>query len=433
MTALKHELALFHPGVKERAIESTTWINYRPVSQISNTSAIEFNISGTSSDYILLSKTRLYLQVRIINSTNNSPITEDDDVSFVNLSMHSLFRQVDVMLNQKLVTSSVGVNYPYKSMIDVLLNYNHDVKDSLLQAEGYFKDGAYFFDGSTTNPGHTNRQKLTSKGVVDFEGPLHVDVAQQKKAILNGVQITVKLFQHDDAFRLFAPEENTNRNLYRVQVIDAVLKVCNIRVMPSVTVAQNEVLTKTPAVYPYWRSDIKTFSIARGSYTFSVDDIFHGLVPARLFVTLVTSAAYSGDVSRSPYNFQHFFLNYLELAVDGQSVPSIAFQPHYQRESEGSAKVLPNGYIHEFVSAFKSNYPQAEGNWIQRPEYPGGYAIYVFDLQSGIEDNLFCPQHSGHTRLNARFEEELSEPVTVIAYGVFPSEFKIDQVRNVLL
>ena len=126
MSAIKHELALFHPGAKERAIKEVKWINYRAVSQISNSSCIEFNISGTSSDYILLSKTRLYVQLRLLKA-DGTPVTNLDNVALVNLSLHSLFRQVDVMLNQKLITSSVGVNYPYKAILDVLLSYNHDV------------------------------------------------------------------------------------------------------------------------------------------------------------------------------------------------------------------------------------------------------------------------------------------------------------------
>lgn len=428
MTAIKHELALFHPGVKEKSVQSTSWINYRSVSQITNSSAIEFNVSGTTSDYILLSKTRLYLRARIVKVADGSVVNDTDDVTFANLAMHSFFRQVDILLNQKLLTSGVGVNYPYKSMIDVLLNYGHDVKDSLLQSEGYHKDSAFSFD-SNSNPGHTGRKNWTKHGLVDFEGPLHCDVAQQEKAILNGVQITIKLFQHDDSFRLF----HVNGEGYRMELDDAVLKVCNIKVNPSVTVAQNEVLTKTPAVYPLWRSDIKTFSVAKGSFTFSVDDIFHGLVPARLFVALVSSSAYSGNFAKNPFNFWHYHLNYLELAVDGNSVPTVAFQPNYQDDPVNAGRVVPNGYIHEFASAFSSRYPQAEGNWIKRDEFPGGYCMYVFDVKPGVDDNLFCMQQSGHTRLNARFIKELPEPVTVIAYGLFASEFKIDQVRNVIL
>ena len=313
-------------------------------------------------------------------------------------------------------------------MIDTLLQYNHDVKDSQLQSEGYIKDDAFFMDDITANSGYFKRKQLTANGIADFEGPIHMDVVQQPKAILNGVQILVKLFQHDDNFRLVT----ANGATYRVEIVDTILKVCNIKVTPKVTVAQDELLAKTPAVYPLWKRVIKTFGIAQGSYTFNVDDIFHNEVPAKLYVALAASAAYSGDYDRNPFNFWHYYLNYLELAVDGQSVPAVAFQPKYQDDPTTAGQTLDTGYVHEYLSLFKLNYPQAEGNWIQRSDFPGGYAIYVFDLKPGVEDNLFSTLQSGHTRLTARFERELPEPVTLIAYGVFPSEFKIDQVRNVI-
>ena len=209
--------------------------------------------------------------------------------------------------------------------------------------------------------------------------------------------------------------------------------MCNVRVQPSVLVAQDEILLKTPAVFPYWKSDIKSFGIPTGSYTFSVDDIFHGQVPARLYVALTSSSGYSGSFAKNPFDFHHYNLNYLELAVDGQSVPGVAFQPHFQPNPDVPGRSLSIGYVHEFLSLFKSRYPQAEGNNIQRADYPGGYAIYVFDVKPGVDDSLFSIPQKGQTRLNARFAQELLEPVTVIAYGMFPSEFKIDHTRNVIL
>ena len=428
MSAMKHEIALFQRGATEKAVQEVVWVNYRPVGQISSGSVIEFNINGTSGFYILLSKSKLHLKVRIIKD-DGTPVASTDNVALVNLSLHSLFRQVDVMLNQQIITKSIGVNYAFKAMIDILLNYAHDVKDCQLQSEGYYKDVAFFFDDVTANGGHMQRKSLTEAGVADFESTLHIDVAQQPKAILNGVQTTVRLYQSDDSFRLMSTEGAT----YRVEIVDAIFKACKVKVKPSVLVAQDEVLLKTPAVYPYWQSDIRTFGIAQGSYTFSVDDMFQGRVPAKLFVGFVSSAAYSGDITKNPFNFKHFYLNYLELAVDGQSVPTVPFQPHYQDNTVAAGQTLPIGYIAEFLSLFKSRYPQAEGNWIQRADYPGGYAIYVFDVKPGTSENLFSTPQKGHTRLSVRFERELQEPVTAIVYGTFPNQFHIDHARNVIL
>ena len=432
MSSISEELALFQPAKKEQAIQRTEWINFRPIGQISKGSSIEFVIPGTSNDYVDLAKTRLHIKGRILKA-DGSPIgAEDNDVAVVNSMLHSAWRQVDISLGQKVITTTVGCNYPYKSIVDTLLNYGHNPKDSQLQAEGYFKDEAGYMDDLSSNIGHVQRAQLTKNGTIaDFEGPLHMDIFQQKRAIPSGVQITIKLFPSDDSFRLYTESGNA----YEFEVTDAVLKVCHLKLSPTTLLAHNESLKVTPAVYPFWKSDIKSFAISAGSMMFSTDDCFQGQVPNKMIVGFTSSAAYSGNFSRNPFNFQHFNLNFLEMAVDGTPVPSVAFQPQFQDFTEpgGSITTLAVGYIHEYLSLFKSNYPQSDGNWISRNDYPGGYCLYVFDVRSETNKDLFSSIQSGHTRLSARFASPLSDPVTLIVYGVFPAEFKIDQTRNVIL
>ena len=101
MTVITNELALFQPGSKNYGIEECDYVSYRPSGQISNSSPIEFQISGTSSEYVLLSKTRLYVKVKVLKDDDDTAILPEHNVAFVNNAMHSLFRQVDVSLNQQ--------------------------------------------------------------------------------------------------------------------------------------------------------------------------------------------------------------------------------------------------------------------------------------------------------------------------------------------
>ena len=77
---------------------------------------MEFSIPGTSASYIDLRKTRLHIKAAI-KKENGSLVGKDDLVGFVNLSLHALFRQVDIALNQTIITA--GVNYSFKSILDV--------------------------------------------------------------------------------------------------------------------------------------------------------------------------------------------------------------------------------------------------------------------------------------------------------------------------
>ena len=100
--------------------------------------------------------------------------------------------------------------------------------------------------------------------------------------------------------------------LYKLQIRSAVLKVCHVSLNPSLIIMHNESLKLTPALYLFWRSDIKSFSVPPGSLTFMTDNIFHGKVPSKIIIRMVSNSAYSGDFSKNPFNFIHMDANYLE-------------------------------------------------------------------------------------------------------------------------
>ena len=96
-------------------------------------------------------------------------------------------------------------------------------------------------------------------GSVTMEGPIHMDICQQRKNIIIGVPITVKLYPSDDTFRLMANSDVK----YKVEITDAILKVCHVDVNPLMIVAHNEALSRSDALYPFQKSDVKVFGIPR--------------------------------------------------------------------------------------------------------------------------------------------------------------------------
>ena len=85
----------------------------------------------------------------------------------------------------------------------------------------------------------------------------------------------------------------------------------------------------SPALYPYEKSSIKTFSIPKSYLDIGVDDIYQGDVPSSLVIGLLNSDGYSGSYSKNPFNFAHFYFSYIGFFIDGQSVPAKPIQPNY--------------------------------------------------------------------------------------------------------
>ncbi len=73
----------------------------------------------------------------------------DEQVGPVNLWLHALFSQVEVFLNNKLVTPS-STAYTYRAYLETILNFTKDAKSSQLTSALFYKDKAGKMD--SVNP-----------------------------------------------------------------------------------------------------------------------------------------------------------------------------------------------------------------------------------------------------------------------------------------
>ena len=57
-------------------------------------------------------------------------------------------------------------------------------------------------------------------------------------------------------------------------------------------------LKDTPAIYPFNRTDVKTFAVPKGQYNVNLDDIYQGKIPNRLVLGMLSADAYTGDLTK---------------------------------------------------------------------------------------------------------------------------------------
>ena len=133
------ELSLFANPIQSKGISRLQYIDYRPVGQLNDDSVIEFNIPGCGSQYLNLKDTKLHMKVQIVNE-NNQPIGQDDSVGFIATPLHSMFSQIDILLQQESVTPSSNL-YPYKAYTEKLISQSTAPSHPQSQAELYIPDG----------------------------------------------------------------------------------------------------------------------------------------------------------------------------------------------------------------------------------------------------------------------------------------------------
>ena len=410
-----NELNLFASTTADISLHSREWIEYRPVSQITDSAALNFNIPAQSSAYIDLKRSILNIKLRLVNA-DNTPVDSALVIGPVNVPLHALFSQVEVSLQQTPQTQW-GTNYPYKAYIDTLLKTNRDVQTNLLTSQLFYKDNGDLdtSDAKTgSNGGLFMRYDKTKGGnIMDLEGPLLLDMFQQPKLLINGVHLGIKLYPSSNAFRLMSdslvPAE-------KVQIVDARFKLCVQRLENDVMLSHQKMIQTTPATYPYLRSDIKTIAVAAGQYNYNVDDLFQGAVPSKLIVGLVSSEAFSGSYKKNPFNFQHYDCSSIGFYVDGQSYPSHPLQPNFEAG--------------QYTDCYRTLTHFREDVNITHDEYKKGYCLYVLDIDPYYSFNT---KRRGHCRLELKFAKALPESVTLIVYATFPEVLSINQSRAVII
>ena len=208
--------------------------------------------------------------------------------------------------------------------------------ESILQSELFYKDSAGAMDGTGlagSNIGHYERLTHTkNSNTVVLEGPIRMDICQQERLVVNGVKLKIKFSQNDNAFRLTGSDDTA----YKVEIVDSVLKICQVKLKPQVLVAQNEILSKTPALYPIWQSDVQIYNIQQGNYEWGVEDVYRRCIPNSMVLALCSSEAYSGIYTKNSFNFYHYNLNYLEVMVNGMPTPCEPFKPNFQQNDYSS-------------------------------------------------------------------------------------------------
>ena len=422
----KSELDLFTVPPTQTSIESGGWVEYNPISSISDGVPLEFVVGGSGQDYIDLANTQLYVRAEIVQA-NGAAIDNTHHVGPINLLLHSLFTEVDLKLNDTLV-SSTNNTYSYRAYIETLLSYGPSAKASQLTASLYYKDDATLMDdanplAAAANTGLKKRHSFfDAGGIVDMIGCIHSDLFFQEKYLPSDVGLRLRLVRNKNAFCLMS---DAQQPAFKIKIHDCKLLVRKIKLSPSVFVAHAKALEVGNAKYPIRRVICKTFTIPRGNLDFSQESLFTGQLPTRLVIGCVDNDAYNGVYDKNPFNFKNYSLTQIKVYLDGQHQHIKPLEPNFVTRQTVAA------YMSLFSGTGKQQ--RDEGNDISREDYSGGYTLYAFDLTPDLaEEGHFNLTKDGSVRLDLKFAVGLPNTINVIAYAEFENVIEIDRNRNVI-
>ena len=258
--------------------------------------SIEFNVTGSSAHYLDLAHSMINVKAKIVNE-DGTDLSDDAQVGPVNVFLHSLFSEVDITLNDRLVSSATN-NYAYRVIIESLLSFGDSAKKSQLTSALFFKDTAGRMNQNNpvaegaNNEGIKQRYQFTKGSqVVDLFGPIHSDIFFQDRLLLNGVSLKLKFHRSKNAFCLLTPLQTDK---YKVQIMDATFYVRKVSLSPSIALTHAKMLDTTTAKYPLRRVE---------NLSFTRENLFLGQIPKRIVIGIVGNRAYNGDYRQNHLQF----------------------------------------------------------------------------------------------------------------------------------
>jgi len=98
---------------------------YKFIASLNSGGPIEFNVTSSERQYLDLNDSRLCVRVKITKADKTN--LDADTAGLINLTLHSLFKDMYVKLNNKAVSDSSQM-YPYRAYVETMLNFNEETQ-----------------------------------------------------------------------------------------------------------------------------------------------------------------------------------------------------------------------------------------------------------------------------------------------------------------
>lgn len=424
-----HELAsssvadLFDLPNYEQALIHGKTLTYYPDASVNNNGPYEIKVPSADNAFTELPLTKLHLCLEV-QKDDGSALTDTELNSVVNLLPHSIFKQIELYVNEVQINDLSTPTYAYKSYIETLLSYNKALKDTQLAAcefwnkETIGKEESFSItdtDGSKTFVAKLN--KIKNKKLY-FTIGLHVDFLNSARMLIPGIPLRLKFIRNDDSFSLLGATKKAKIKVHEIK-LDVRRIICD----PGVAESIRQSLQTKPVLYPMVQSKIKTYLLNSTTQSQTISQIFNGKMPRSFIVGMVASAGIDGHVNKNPFLFKHFDLKSFVPYFNGESIIP---QPLTFNFSTGD---YVRGYDW-FLTNIGLNKMRSVDITIE--DWLANSFFLPFDMSPDL-DNAFSLRavESGTLDFQLNFNTALEQNTTILIYASFNEVLIIDKDKNV--
>ena len=383
------------------------------------TTSFDFTFEA-SGNYTDLSEASLFIEYTVVTA-DDATVTATDEAAPVNNILHSIFANVQMLINGEKVTGNYE-QYPYKAYLTDLIATEH--RDKVTRMEGcqkWISDTPGQMDvRGAANTGWVKRRAdsvgAERKSVV---GKPHLDMLDQCKLLPSHCELrfiferTTNLFHMQQAAGLdySVVIKKAEMTIRQVVVRDEVVEVHNKSVLDPRMGAFNYSISRSKVIKHTWAQGAQ-------DYTFTLPDTTQ--IPSQLILGLVKESASAGSKGENPYNFKHYDIRETAVQFDDQKF-------------EVKTNFTTGNVTQAYARFFKETGLQASGldPGITLDAFKNGFTLLAFDLTADRtpEDARINLVRQGKVTISMRFGTALPHPVSVICLSSYDNLIQLTADR----
>ena len=377
---------------------------------------IEFLLNSNSQEFYDLNSFALELKIKITNA-NGSNLGPEAKVSLIDGAGHRILSRCSLFLNGTPCQSSAyfGLYNSIKTYLNMgkgdLESIGRNMYYKSMSTKIYDKIEASSFANLSDDE---NLIQTECKGVVDMMIPLCMDLTSSDFYLLNGVDIRLR-------FDLSSPSLIINSNdgkdyKYSIQTV----KLWTQKIVPNpdalFSLNRNLVSNNASVEYIFERPVIKNFVFPVGHTILSLDNIFNGIVPNKVYMFFIRQSAVNGSYNANAAFLTHCNIASLQLQVNGNIVTSMNAS-------------FPNEVANVFHTTLLNM--KNDKNLLNLKNFKEGRTIFTWDLRSSESDDVLALERSGNIRINIQSSEANTENIIAYVVGLTNGLIEIDGNKRV--
>ncbi|GAU89849.1 hypothetical protein RvY_02351 [Ramazzottius varieornatus] len=327
-------------------MDTGKWIYVNPVGNRLNMESISFEVTGSPDEFVDLYNSYLLWDFKVRKADGLFIVPDTVTYGPINMIASTMWQTEDFYLIGERVTG-VSQLANFANYAEALLGYGPSSKEQL-ELQGFHLDTAGSHDTTVTTP--TNAA-MTNSGLRNRYNRLKGDqtwklcsrfpseLAKQPLLIPNRMDIKLILHRANAASYMMSEEEALGLKLI---ITSAQLKIRKMKMDPEFLVAHEMLLAKRNALIFFEEKNVLELTINAGVMSFARDDLFRGIIPKKVILALVDSAAIAGHYKKNPLKVESANLSQVGFIVNSENLPSrpLQFTPGNGFERDGYLSLL---------------------------------------------------------------------------------------------